>query len=431
LRGFDDGVVEDKGVAVSRNPPTGVLGRVMRTYFYAVDGVRFAAALVVCLFHLSFYAWASDGSTTAHMFVHAGAFPALTPWTWFGWVGVEVFFVISGFVIANSANGETPIAFVKSRMLRLLPAAWICATITLTAWLIAGHPIGEMLQPYLRSLLLWRKGPWIDGAYWSLAVEIAFYTLIFVMLALQRFELLPALAWGLTLINGLYLIASLPQAQAVLADNWIWRALASNAEPLLLQHGVFFAVGIWLWMSSRRYMTPSNWIGLAVGLPLGAVEIAWRASAVARIEAPAAASQPLALPVLVWTAATIALIAFTRWPERFAPRSARTRAGLKWLGRATYPLYLLQNIVGAGFERAFLIRGVPPHLALGGAVASVLALSGLVASFAEPAVLRLLRAALNRAERYMVQAAFLRFLASPGGSIGAAPRAPTPGVVLE
>ncbi len=30
-------------------------------YYYALDGVRFAAALSVCLFHLSFYSWASQG----------------------------------------------------------------------------------------------------------------------------------------------------------------------------------------------------------------------------------------------------------------------------------------------------------------------------------------------------------------------------------
>ena len=64
------------------------------------------------------------------MFVGYPQFPAAAVFTWFGWVGVEVFFVISGFVIANSASKTSPIEFLISRALRLYPAVWVCSTAT-------------------------------------------------------------------------------------------------------------------------------------------------------------------------------------------------------------------------------------------------------------------------------------------------------------
>ena len=53
----------------------------------------------------------------------------LAPWGSFGWIGVEIFFVISGYVIASSAEGAAPRTFLRRRAQRLLPAAWVCATI--------------------------------------------------------------------------------------------------------------------------------------------------------------------------------------------------------------------------------------------------------------------------------------------------------------
>lgn len=40
---------------------------------------------------------------------------------------------------------------------------------------------------YLRSVVLLPVGPWVDGSYWSLAVEIVFYMLIFVILWQDKF----------------------------------------------------------------------------------------------------------------------------------------------------------------------------------------------------------------------------------------------------
>ena len=50
------------------------------------------------------------------------SFPELTPIAWVGWVGVEIFFELSGFVIAYSAEGASAFVFFRSRFFRLMPA---------------------------------------------------------------------------------------------------------------------------------------------------------------------------------------------------------------------------------------------------------------------------------------------------------------------
>ncbi|WP_374575552.1 acyltransferase family protein [Phenylobacterium sp.] len=215
-------------------------------YHYPLDAIRLASALLVAGFHLGFYSWASEYSSTARALRGAAAFPWALPWTWFGFVGVEIFFVISGFVIANSARGASPGRFVEGRALRLLPAAWICATITLLARAgLGGDALGGLAAPYARSMTLWLSGPWIDGVYWSLAVEIVFYALVALLLILGRFALLPKVAWALTGAAGAFILLDrAPQLHA----HAVWRAIEAHADVLLLEHGAFFAIGIWLWL---------------------------------------------------------------------------------------------------------------------------------------------------------------------------------------
>ena len=386
-----------------------------KPYHYPLDGVRFASALAVGWFHLGFYSWASTYSSTAHIFQGAAAFPALTAWAWFGWVGVEVFFVISGFVIANSANDAAPIAFLKGRMLRLLPAAWICATITLLALLFVAHDdLRSLIRPYLHSMLLWVEAPWIDGVYWSLAVEIAFYSIILCLLLLRRFAILPYVAWALTFVSGVYLVLT---AGRLVAPTGLWWTIMSHSELLLLRHGAFFAVGIWLWLFNQRLMTPVRWAGLAAALSVGCLEIWMRAESLKTEEASAALGQPSLTPVAIWLLAVIALLVFTRWPERFTPRSPLARARLKQAGQATYPFYLVHNILGAGALRLLLTQGAPPYLALAGALGFVVTVSFTIAQFGEPAARRAFKTLLDRIEGRLRRTTWLVGLSHSGGRI--------------
>jgi exopolysaccharide production protein ExoZ len=72
-----------------------------RPYYYGVDLIRFFAAIAVLIFHLGYL----NQSGIEYRLVW--------PLAWQGWVGVEIFFVVSGLVIANSAAAASPIGFLR------------------------------------------------------------------------------------------------------------------------------------------------------------------------------------------------------------------------------------------------------------------------------------------------------------------------------
>lgn len=371
-----------------------------KQYYYGLDALRFAAAMSVCIFHLAFYSWASEGSSASRMLDDATAYPLLVPVSWFGWVGVEVFFVISGFVIANSANGASPLAFLKSRMLRLFPAAWICATLTLIALLLVSHdPDRANLLPYLHSMTLWLRGPWVDGVYWSLAVEIAFYALVFAILLVGRFSLLPLLAVVLAIGSGAFTLLERGIALGLVAPMGWWNWIGQNADVLLLRHGVYFALGIWFWMMARRSLPWSGRIGIPAAIGLCGLEVWTRASSVKFYEATEAGGQSSLLPIAAWLIAILILGLAVRYPKRFEPKSERGLFTVKWLGQATYPFYLLHDVFGAGVLHTLLDAGVQRHVALFLAILiATLAALG-VAAFVEPVVRDALRAGLKSVEK--------------------------------
>jgi peptidoglycan/LPS O-acetylase OafA/YrhL len=389
----------------------------MRAHVYPLDVVRFLAAFSVMAFHLAFYDWAAAHSSVTVMLNHAAAYPSLAGWTWFGWVGVEVFFVISGFVIANSANNSSPIRFAKSRVLRLYPAVWVCAFFTLAAWVFIGGGDWQRLAPsLLRSLALWVRGPWIDGVYWSLAVEMAFYAIVFVLLLSGRFARLPWLAWGLLVYSGGFLLTRLAAGEALSAYD-LWVTLRVNDDVLMLRFGCFFAIGIWMWLASVRAMRPHDWFGVLAAVACSCVEIYLRTAELAAGEIRAHMVLSPIVPMAIFVVAVAFMFHFALAPERYAPRSPRNQEALKNIGKMTYPLYLTHAVLGAGLIRVLAEAGVDPWLALASSALAMLALSYWVARFAEPELRRVLRTAWDRGEALLQRAPALAFLFRPGGAV--------------
>jgi exopolysaccharide production protein ExoZ len=349
-----------------------------RPYFYAIDVIRFLAALSVVGFHLGYLNDIAD-------------FRPIWPVTWFGWVGVEIFFVISGFVIANSANGKAPMHFLKGRALRLYPAAWCCATIAFIVVLaVSDGSFGQLLPSYARSIALIPKGPWIDDVYWTLAVEIGFYALIFGLLCTGAFSLLSHVALALTTFSSLCLLILAARhwhflEQSKLAD------LVEHSNVLLSRHGCFFALGAWLWISTTRPLRTWECALVAASIIACIGEICLRGLDFL----PQIANESwLLAPVTFWSTAVACIFAFSR-PGNIASVSGEATRYVRTLGLMTYPLYLVHHVMGLAILRGVISVGLNKWLALASSVLCAIVISWIVCALWEPPIRRALKSVTN------------------------------------
>lgn len=320
----------------------------------ALDLVRFAAALMVVWFHLAYASWARPAGTQGRIVEGAVAFPELDPFAAWGWIGVELFFVLSGFVICYSAAGKTAGQFALGRFLRLYPAVWICAPITAAVLLALGTD--GIADKLLRTMTLYPFAPWVDGVYWTLGIEMMFYLLIWLLLLCRGFRWMQ---WALVAI-GLpsaviwYLTWSGVFSPSVIPLRWF--------ELLLLRHGCHFALGGLMFLNVRQGHSALRLAACAFFAGACLIEI-WHVPENAHFTA-----------AVVWTIAVVCIGLGARYSDRVAriipPGPARM------MGLATYPLYLLHDVPGAAIMRA--TRGLPDYLSLALAIAAVIALSLLV-----------------------------------------------------
>ena len=104
-------------------------------------------------------------------------------WYRYGNLGVQLFFIISGFVIVQSLNGKSVKEFAINRFLRLFPLFWVLCTSTYLITLIIPHTSTVYFSEYLRSMTMFGDlfngivgyTRLIDPSYWTLTVELIFY----------------------------------------------------------------------------------------------------------------------------------------------------------------------------------------------------------------------------------------------------------------
>ncbi|NKL08889.1 acyltransferase family protein [Rhizobium leguminosarum] len=359
-----------------------------RPYIYGIDAVRFACAFMVTLFHLGFASWASP------LYLRPYKMPSIENIAQPGWVGVELFFVISGLVIINSAASANAMSFLKGRILRLYPAVWICASLTLVV--IATQDVNRrIIKSYLRSVTLYPVGPWIDGQYWTLACEISFYALVFIMCVTGQKMRMPGLALGLSLASTVFiaLLCVFPDsANLAIFTESAWRALP-------LYYGCQFAIGIYvyLWLLSDARMSLISWAGLVCALAAGAAQIYMGAANTSdrTLAAAGHAFSPHAA-ISIWVAGLIVIAASVRYGRQISRLPAALLQTIKTLGSMTYPLYLLHFTIGIQLLDWLTDLGMTPLMALGLAIAIVCAMSLAVCKWGEPPIRSVLRLVFDR-----------------------------------
>jgi len=181
-----------------------------RDRLYEIDLLRITAALAVVFYHYTFSGYAGHLTSIA--------FPALSTVTRYGYLGVDMFFTISGFVVLLSAWGRRPHEFVTSRIVRLYPAYWAAVTITAIVAITLSRGLFKVTPTqYAANLTMINSLPHIanvDVVYWTLWAEIRFYLLVFV------------LAWiGIT-------------RRRVITAAWLWLAATAVIEAHVLPASV-------------------------------------------------------------------------------------------------------------------------------------------------------------------------------------------------
>jgi len=144
-----------------------------------VEGLRGLAALAVAWFHFT------NANATFPTFGWLRASGT------YGWLGVESFFVISGYIVpyamlsAGYRRAAWP-TFLAKRLLRLEPVYLVSILLTLALWWVSSRSPGFTRPPPTAAQVLLHVGylpgllgyEWLDAAYWTLAIEFQFYLLM-------------------------------------------------------------------------------------------------------------------------------------------------------------------------------------------------------------------------------------------------------------
>ncbi|CQR62261.1 acyltransferase family protein [Streptomyces leeuwenhoekii] len=343
----------------------------------ALDGLRLVAALMVALYH---YGGRGGAVTEAWGTSPQHQFPTLHNLFAYGCLGVQIFFVISGFVICMSGWGRSLSSFFASRAARLLPAYWV-AVVLVTAVFALPVVAYEAVSPSdaLVNLTMLQQPLGADrvlGVCWTLWAEVRFYALFALCVVLpgatRRRVILFCACWTLA--------AALAQA----ADEPLLDVV------LMPEYAPFFIGGIGLYLVHRDRRDACGWGIAAVGFLVGqhyAVRELWNAA-----DPDAFAHRTTAGIVLVVAFGFVAVAAIAL--------GLLNRADWRWLtvaGALTYPFYLVHEHLGWVVIHA-LHRGAGLDSATTFALtlAAMLLLAWLLNRYVEKPLTPRLRAALSR-----------------------------------
>ncbi|MFE2985900.1 acyltransferase family protein [Streptomyces sp. NPDC059262] len=342
---------------------------------HAVDGLRLVAALLVVAYH--FVASGAGSTRGAWEMPTTKVFPAAHHLAQYGYLGVEVFFAVSGFAICLSGWGRSIRQFTASRVSRLYPAYWLGVLVT-TAVLTLSPTVNKPKshRAVLVNLTMLERPlgvSEVSGVYWTLWSEMRFYLLFAVVVffgATYRRVLLFCLAWTLV---------SIP---AELSGSALWDAVF---EPSYSQP---FIMGVCLYLIHRFGSRAETWAVFGFSWLVEVHELARRSTWTSN-----------ALGWHVSWLGSVAVFTVLLTLLVLCVIGPLARLDVRWLstaGAMTYPLYVLHDEIGYTAIRAFR-HDVPRWPLLIALLVVLLALSYAVARWVEKPVGRRLRRFLETA----------------------------------
>ena len=320
---------------------------------WSVQVLRFVAALLVVYLHAA----QTSHSLTGHTWLTG------RPGLFIGRAGVDIFFVISGFIITRTAKGLSTSEFVARRAQRILPL-WLFASAIATVWLSITASVSW--RQMLATVLFWPATNVLTGPVvpvgWTLCFEVLFYA-SFALVIWRRTMVLPIAAVFVGALLTTLLTRGDPTLE-FLGNPLIFEFLAGVGLAYAPQwRPAVFALPIGIaWL-----IIGTQWPGT---LQDGAPEFLAGHGAWLRL---ATMGVPAAL--IVWGTLQIE-----------ARKSVFT-----YLGDASYALYLTHEPVVL-FASVFLIgAGLPLPIMILGPMAASVALSAVVYQFVEKPIMATLR----------------------------------------
>lgn len=308
-----------------------------------VDALRGIAALLVCLFHWEHFAFGTSNDQQLFRL---------------GLLGVELFFMISGYVILMVASRETSVAhFLIARVVRLYPAYLVSVAITAAYVLAVGKYSLAAVLVNATMLQSFFAVPNITNPYWTLAFEITFYGLLALVLATRK---LPFIEWIalFCLAVGLVYRFTFPQAMT-LDDQRPWGQLGFIlVAPQFLP---FFIAGMMLFRWRVGTLTRAGALALALAM---AVTLLGRGD-FAQISGP------------VYFAAMCVMVASLALASGLAARNPLLVLAAR-LGQISYPLYLVHCTLANIALLAGAAAGLSPVISVAVSIALSLGLSWFI-----------------------------------------------------
>jgi exopolysaccharide production protein ExoZ len=302
------------------------------------------------------------------VFHHAMAPPALNIYyrRAFGEFGVDLFFVISGYIMWRTtvSGRRRPVEFWAARLVRIVPLYWIFTSLFLAVALLLPQTLST--EPNLDPIFILKSYLFIPAIHPHFQGVVPLYSLGWTL----KFEMFFYLLFGASLLIGApkFRLAALAAALSLLAAiGAIIRPqgpiLTTYTDPILLE----FLAGVLLAAASRRLMRSGSIWGTILIL-LG---VAWFVQVILS-EVPPTRVAAYGVPATMIVAGTLML-------EPIA-RSAPNRLGLL-LGDASYSIYLAHPFAlriwllaaGALFPAASTWTGIAAYVVV--AMASAIAAS--------------------------------------------------------
>lgn len=240
-----------------------------------LDCGRFVAAIAVLGYHYFFNGIANGKiATLSHS-------PEIVEFAKYGYLGVEFFFIISGYVIFFSAQNRSASEFAVSRAVRLYPAFW--AAVLLTSFVASfwgGTHMGVYGWQIVANFTMIPEAlgvALVDGVYWTLQFELEFYLLVLLcLLAWPCKQLDPIfLAWPVVMLGaaltghgdlpycgGYFAYFAAGALFAILKKRPSWAAVV--ALTVCLSLCLNFSIGQAAAMSATKGLTWSPYVIAAV-----------------------------------------------------------------------------------------------------------------------------------------------------------------------